>query len=316
MRFYPGTADGYRDIVRAHIIPELGAIRLPELKPEHLQTYYAHLLKSGRIQGEGGLSAQTVKNHHRVLSKALNHAVKQGRLMRNVALAVELPRCEYKRMSYLSPEDVNHFLNFAKDTPFYVLFYTAIYTGLRRGELLALRWKDIDLDFATLSVVQTLQHIPKAGYVIKEPKTRQSRRLVDLPTSLAIMLREYKQEQVLTFKNLWGNTITPDNLVFCTIEGKPLPPNGVTKAFRDLARKAGYRGVRFHDLRHTHATLMLRQGIHPKIVSERLGHTSIMITLDTYSHVLPGLQAAAAQRFDEGLGTDASSLTHHQALFP
>jgi integrase len=221
--------------------------------------------------------------------------------MRNVALAVKPPRCEHKEMACLSPEEVKHFLELAKDTPFYVLFYTAIYTGLRRGEILGLRWKDIDVDLLSLSVQRTLQHIPKAGYVIKEPKTKQSRRFVDLPTSLAIMLREYKQEQELTFKNLWGYTITPDDLVFCTTDGKPLPPNGVTKAFRDLAKKAGYRGVRFHDLRHTYATIMMGLGIHPKVVSMALGHTSIMTTLDLYSHKIPGLGASAAQRFEEAL---------------
>jgi len=296
----PTTADGYSDIVKAHLIPVLGLLPLTALQPSHIQAYYGRMLESGRLDGKGGLSAQTVKHHHRVLYEALKHAVKHGLLIRNVGEAVDPPRPDSKEMSTLEPDDVRTLLNAARETPYYTLFYTAIYTGLRRSELLGLRWRDIDLDLATLSVVQTLHHVPKKGYTLREPKTKRSRRLVDLSPSLAVLLREHRANQELERK-LLGRLVMPDDLVFCYPDGNPLPPNSVTKAFHKLAQSLGLSSIRLHDLRHTHATLMLRQGVHPKVVSERLGHSSVAITLDTYSHVLPGIQAAAARRFDEGL---------------
>jgi len=296
----PSTADGYEDIVRVHLIPALGTLPLIALQPSHIQAYYARLLESGRRDGNGGLSAQTVKHHHRVLYEALKHAVKRGIIIRNVAEAVDPPRAGSKQITILAPDDVHTFLAAAGETPYYILFYTALYTGLRRSEILGLRWRDVNLDLATLSVVQTLQQVPGGGYIFREPKTKRSRRLVDLSPSLALLLREHREKQEVD-KNLLGRSVMPDDLVFCLPDGRPLPPNSVTAAFHKLAKSLGLSGVRLHDLRHTHATIMLMQGVHPKIVSERLGHSSIAITLDTYSHVMPGLQAAAALRFDQGL---------------
>ena len=296
----PNTADGYSDIVRAHLIPELGRFPLSALQPSHIQAYYSRMLRCGRQDGKGGLSAQTVKHHHRVLYEVLKHAVKHGVLIRNVAEAVDPPRPDGKEIATLEPDDVRLLLDAARETPYYTLFYTAIFTGLRRSELLGLRWRDVDLDLATLSVVQTLHYVPKKGYTFREPKTKRSRRSVDLSPSLAILLREHRANQELERK-LLGRLLMPDDLVFSYPDGTPLPPNSVTKAFHKLAQSLGLSNIRLHDLRHTHATLMLRQGVHPKVISERLGHSSVAITLDTYSHVLPGIQAAAAQRFDEGL---------------
>jgi len=296
----PTTAHGYTDIIRAHLIPSLGSFPLTALQSWHIQAYYGRMLESGRRDGKGGLSAQTVKHHHRVLYEALKHAVKHGVLIRNVAEAVDPPRPDSKEMTTLEPEDVHLFLKVARDTPFYTLFYTAIYTGLRRSELLGLRWRDIDLDLATLSVVQTLHYVPRKGYICRETKTKRSRRLVDLSPSLVMLLREHRANQELE-KNLLGRLLTREDLLFYYSDGTPLPPNNVTKAFHKLAKSVGMPRMRLHDLRHTHATLLLRQGVHPKVVSERLGHSSVAITLDTYSHVMPGIQAAAARRFDEGL---------------
>jgi len=296
----PSTADGYSDIVRTHLIPELGRFPLTALQPLHVQAYYSRMLRCGRRDGKGGLSAQTVKHHHRVLYEALKHAVKHGLLIRNVGEAVDPPRPDSKEMITLDMDDVHTLLDAAHDTPYYMLFYTALYTGLRRSELLGLRWKDVELDLATLSVVQTLHYVPGKGYIFREPKTKRSRRLVDLSPSLVLLLREHRANHELE-KKLFGCSVIPDDLVFSYPDGTPLPPNSITKAFHKLAKSLGMPGMRLHDLRHTHATLMLRQGVHPKVVSERLGHSSVAITLDTYSHVMPGIQAAAAQRFDEGL---------------
>jgi len=303
----PRTRERYVEIVHAHLIPALGSIPLIALRPQHIQTYYGKALESGRRDGNGGLSAQTVQHHHRVLYEALKHAVKHGTLIRNVAEAVDPPRPEHKEMVTLGPEDVNKLLDAVRDTPYYDLFYTAIYTGLRRSELLALRWSYVDLDLATLSVVETLHQLHNREFVFRQPKSKKGRRLIALSPSLALLLRDHKAKQELD-RMLLGKPLLPNDLVFSNPDGSPLQPDGITKAFTRITRSIGLYGVRFHDLRHTHATLMLWQGIHPKIVSERLGHSSIAITLDTYSHVMPGLQEAAAQRFEEGLRVSPANM--------
>jgi len=296
----PRTRERYIEIAHAHLVPALGSILLTALRPQHIQDYYAKALESGRRDGKGGLSAQTVHHHHRVLYEALKHAVKHGILIRNVAEAVDPPRPEHKEMATLWPETVNSLLDAARRIPYYTLFYTALYTGLRRSELLALRWCHVDLDFATLSVVETLHQLHNREFVFRQPKSKRGRRQIALSPSLALLLRQHRAEQEVSRK-LLGLELSPSDLVFSQPDGSPLQPDSITQAFTRLARSVGLCGVRFHDLRHTHATLMLRHGIHPKIVSERLGHSTVAITLDTYSHVLPGLQEAAAQRFEEGL---------------
>lgn len=296
----PRTHERYAEIVHAHLIPALGSIPLKALHPQHIQDYYAKALQSGRRDGKGGLSAQTVHHHHRVLYEALKHAVKHGILMRNMAEAVDSPRPQHKEMATFGPEAANRLLEAMRQSRYYVLFYTDLFTGLRRSELLALRWCYVDLDLATLSVVETLHQLHSGEYVLGQPKSKRGRRQVALSPSLALLLRQHRAEQQAA-RRLLGLELSPRDLVFSHPDGSPLRPNGVTRAFRSLADSVGLDGVRFHDLRHAHATLMLRQGVHPKIVSERLGHSSVSITLDTYSHVLPGLQEAAARRFEEGL---------------
>ena len=298
----PRTYERYAEIVRTHLVPVLGSIPLAGLQPQHIQTYYGKALQSGRRDGEGGLSPQTVHHHHRILFEALRHAVKHGILLRNVAEAIDPPRPEHKEMATLGPEGVSSFLDATRGTAYYALFYTAIYTGLRRSELLALRWNHVDLDLATLSVVETIHQLRSGEYVIRQPKSKRGRRLVALSPSLAILLREHRAEQEATRSRLCL-PLLPNDFVFAHPDGTPFRPDTVTRCFRELADSVGLYGIRFHDLRHTHATLMLRQGIHPKIVSERLGHSSVAITLDTYSHILPGLQEAAARQFEEGLQT-------------
>ena len=292
------TQESYRSIIHRHLLPSLGSIPLNQLRPQQLQSYYAHALANGRIDKKGGLSARSVLYHHRILSEALSHAVKMGVVARSVADLVDPPRPARAKMPTLTPEEIGRFLDASKETSYYVFFSTLLYTGLRRGELLALRWRNIDLNTASLCVVETAYKLSNGQYVIKEPKTPHSRRTVSLPPSLVVLLREYRVDQELLQIRL-GSTIGDDDFVFSRPDGIPLNPNAVTLAFKRIIHKAGLSHMRLHDLRHTHATLMLKAGIHPKIVSERLGHANIGITLDTYSHVLPGLQEAAAERFDQ-----------------
>ncbi len=295
----PKTQDRYEGIIRAHLIPAFGMLELTALHPQHIQSYYSQALKSGRKDGKGGLSARTVRYHHMVLYEALKHAVKYGLLIRNVAEAVDPPIPEYKGITIIDSDRVRELLQAAKETPYYACIFTAVYTGMRRSELLGLRWCDVDLELATLSIVQTLHQTQNGKYVIGKPKTKGSSRMIAMSPSLAILLREQKQNRELD-RMLLGKPILPEDLVFSNPDGSPLRPNTVSRAFEKIARSLGLK-MRFHDLRHAHATLMLRQGVHPKIVSERLGHSSVAITLDIYSHVLPGLQEAAASKFEEGL---------------
>ena len=193
--------------------------------------------------------------------------------------------------------EASRLLDIASETQYYPLFSTLLYTGLRRGEAIALRWKNIDLLGLELYVVETAYGI-KGELVIKEPKTLHSKRAVSLSPSLADLLRKYKEDQK-AIREKMESPLTDEDFVFSCPDGRPLDPDVVTKAFHRITGKAGLKNIRLHDLRHTHATLMLKAGVHPKIVQERLGHSSIHITLDTYSHVVPGIQKLAANRFDE-----------------
>jgi integrase len=289
--------ESYTSIVERHLVPALGRISLVDLEVQNIQGYYARKLLEGRADGKGGLSARSVVYHHRILSKALDYAVKMGLVVRNVARVVEPPRVARVTMQTLSPEEVSRFLDVARDTDYYVYFATLLYTGLRRGELLALRWRNLDLGSGELSVVETAYRLGSGEYRIKEPKTPQSRRTVVLPHSLVELLKVYRFDQELLRIQL-GIGLNADDFVFIRPDGSPVNPNAVTLAFRRIIRRAGLKDIRIHDLRHTHASLMLKAGIHPKVVSERLGHANIGITLDLYSHVLPGLQEAAAEKFD------------------
>jgi len=269
-----------------------------QFTPQHIQSYYAKALSEGRTDGTGGLSARSVVYHHRILSKALDYAVRMGMVARNVTSVIDPPRVARVKMATLNSEEVARFLDAGKETLYYVFFATLLYTGLRRGELLALRWRNLDLDKASLIVVETAYKLGNGQYVIKEPKTANSRRTVSLSPALVALLREYRADHELLRIQL-GIGLTDNDFVFIRHDGSPINPNAVTHAFQRVINKAGLKHVRLHDLRHTHASLMLKAGEHPKIVSERLGHANIGITLDTYSHVLPGLQEAAAERFDK-----------------
>lgn len=281
----------YEGIVRGHLIPGVGSITLARLKPEHLQEYYTTTLNAG-------VSTGTVRYHHAVLHVALQTAVRWGLLPRNPADAVSLPKIRRAEMQTWDEDELTRFVELAKDTPYHALFYTALFTGMRRSELLALRWQDVDLLLSQIRVNRGLHHLKDGSYIFTEPKSAKSRRTIALSPSVTLLLREYQEKQKLV-RAMLGIPLTDGALAFSTPEGKPLRPNTVTRAWTMLAKRAGVKVIRFHDARHTHASIMLKQGIHPKIVQERLGHSSIGITLDTYSHVAPGLQEAAANRFDE-----------------
>lgn len=288
----PRSAEGYADIIRAHFIPALGNIPLSQLKPEHLQRYYADKL-------DKGLSAQTIRHHHTLLHKALQTALEWNLLNRNIADAVRPPRVHKKEMQVWNEREIMQFLEAARDTYYYEIFYLALFTGLRRSELLALRWSDIDMLLGEIHVNRSI-HILKGGIpYFKAPKTAAGRRTVALPPSASLVMQKYREKKEAESIML-NIPIKDDDLVFNNL-GKPVLPLTVSHAWSKLVKKTGLKPIRLHDARHSHASLMLKQGIHPKVVQERLGHSSITITLDVYSHVVPGLQEKAALRFDEAL---------------
>jgi len=283
----PRTQDGYASMIRRHIVPAVGHIKLEDLKSRMIQTLYGSACEK--------LSNRTVLHIHRVFSQALKWAVRQGYIGRNPAELADPPKPHNRTMNTLSEFEAAALLDKARDSIYYPVIYTAISTGMRRNELLGLRWRDVDLLMASISVSRSLCKA-KGRVEFKECKTERSRRQVSMTPKLACFLRECQQRQErLSMEH--GKQLTPDNLVFCHPDGRPFDPSTVTHSFGKIVRDAGL-SLRFHDLRHSCASLMLKQGVHPKIVSEMLGHSTVAITLDVYSHVTPGLQEAAARSLD------------------
>jgi integrase len=280
----------YEQYVRLHAIPGIGQVSLARLTPQHLQRLYADRL-------EGGLSAMSVRHLHAVLHRALQQATRWGLVARNVADLVTPPRAAHREMQTLSPEQARAFLEAAQGDRFHALYVLALSTGMRQGELLALKWEHVDLERGTVQVRGSLQRTP-AGLTITEPKTAASRRQVGLTPSAVAALRRHRVAQ--TEERLRLGSVWQDNgLVFCNEIGSPIDATHVmVRPFRCLLDRAGLPRIRFHDLRHSAATLLLGQGVHPKIVSEMLGHTQIAITLDLYSHVTPTMQRQATDAME------------------
>jgi len=240
-----------------------------------------------------------VLQHHRVLREALKHAVIDGVLVANPADRVPAPRRVRRELDVLDQAQTARLLELAKGTRLYIPVLLAVAAGLRRGEVLGLRWDDLDLRAGTLSVQQTLE-ATKHGLSLKPPKTPKSRRMVPLPAFAIEVLREHER-LVAEHRLQLGSAYQNHNLVCAAPDGKPWNPDTLTPAFADFICRSDLPRIRFHDLRHGHATLLLKHGIHPKIVSERLGHATVGLTLDTYSHVLPGMQEQAALALERAL---------------
>ena len=291
----PRTLEGYQTIIRNHLKPRLGAIKLSSLSPHHLQRYYATMLTGGRKDGKsGGLSAQTIKHHREVLSSALNDAVMSGLLHRNVAAVVTPPRVPRSPLNVLDRVGLAKLLETAKETPYYALIHLAAYTGLRRSELLGLRWSDVNLEARLLSVAQVAYRLRGSrGMVFEQPKTDKSRQPIRLSEASALVLRAHRERQEAQFdRKLYGG------LVFCNDNGEPLKSDSVTHAFKRIARKAGIETVSLQGLRHTHGSLLLQAGVNLKVVQDRLRHASMTTTYDRYVHLLPGAEEDAVEAFD------------------
>lgn len=284
----PSTLASYRLHVERHIVPRLGASRLQQLTGGSLNALYAQLRDSG-------LAPATVRKTHTVLHRALRDAVRWGRLRVNVAANADPPKQSQpgnREMRTWSAGELSAFLRHARGDRLHPLFHLLASTGMRRGEVAGVRWIDVDLQVARLAVRQT--HVA-VGYTVQvgEPKSARSRRNVALDAGTVKVLRSWRAAQ-LRERVEWGSAWTDTGLVFTREDGSAVHPDRISKVFEDLVHGSGLPRLRLHDLRHTHATLALQAGVHPKVVSERLGHSTISLTLDTYSHAIPALQADAA----------------------
>ena len=301
------TLDGYEAIVEHHLIPALGHIQLRQLQAQAIQAYYGRACEK--------LSARTVHHQHRVLSEALKFGVRQGCLGRNPCDLVDPPSPRKKIMRTLTPDEVEILLNAARDSQYYPVIYTAVSSGLRQAELLGLRWRDVDPDIMLSISVSQVLYKRRGVYAFNEPKTRRSRRYVRMTPKLAAFLREYKQDRRALYREA-GKELHLDDLVFANAEGKPLDPSMLSHNFGKLVKRAGLQGIRFHDLRHTFTSLMLLLGVPVKVVSEALGHASAAFTLDTYGHIIPGMDSGAMASLDEILpeGVNNTSLTRISSI--
>ncbi len=291
-RLRESTYDSYCSIIELYIKPKLQNRRLCDLETHEIQKVYREMLDSG-------LSARTIRYAHTVLSSALKHAVKLKMLVQNPCGLCDLPRQERREMRCFTPDETAKFLLGAQGTKWYCLFLLALETGMRPEEYLGLQWKDVDFENHELSVRRALVHRSTGGYLFTEPKTTRSRRRITLSDSLMRELKNYRRVQLEARIKL-GSSYENLDLVFATELGTPLDSKNLrNRHFKPLLVKAGLTAIRLYDLRHTTATLLLSKGINPKIVSERLGHASIVLTLDTYSHVLPSMQRDASDQLEK-----------------
>ncbi len=288
----------YRDLLDQHILPALGHLPLRKLKPEHLEAFYAKLQAEGRVDGQGGLSAKTVRLVHGVLYQSLEAAVRRRRIAYNVCRDITLPRVERQEILTLTAEEAQRLLATAKGHRLEALLTLALTTGMRRGELLALQWKDIDWKGGSLQVRRSVNRYAGQGFKVSEPKTKQSRRKIALPVFVLEMLKDHRKRQ-LEDRLQAGSTWQDHGLVFSNAYGNYLNPSHLGTDFQKLLKKAKLPMVRFHDLRHTAASLLLKMNVSPKMVQEILGHSNIEMTLGTYSHVLPGMHEEAMGKMDE-----------------
>lgn len=295
----PRTYERYEEIVRIHLVPIIGRHQVQKLTAQDVQSLYVKKQKEG-------LSPTTINTIHNVLHKALEMARKWGLVSRNVCELVTPPPRKEHEITPLTVEQVYKLIAVARNHRVEALIKLALATGMRRGELLGLKWEDIDLEQGLLQVRHTMTRVPRKfrqpgqkAFVESSPKTKRSRRsIIIIPMAIEALKRHYEYQQVSKAKA--GDAWVESGLIFCTSLGTPCnPTRHVLEPFKALLKEAGLPDVRFHDLRHSAATLLLSLGIHPKIVQEILGHSNINITLNVYSHVLPTMQKDAMDKLND-----------------
>lgn len=290
----PSTFESYERNMRHHVVPTLGSRKLRDIGPAQLNDLYATLLTSGRRNGDGGLSAKTVRYIHTIVHKALSDARDAGLVATNVAQRAKPPRPRTQaatEIRFWTPEQLSDFFSIIASHRLPAGFRVSAMTGMRRGEVLGLRWNDIDFDNARIHVRQAIVSV-SYELIYSTPKNHRAR-VIDLDLETVEALRLHRAEQQVD-RDEWGTEYTESDLVFCKENGQPVHPQTYSQAFERLVAKSELPTIRLHDLRHTHATIALRAGIPTKVISERLGHENPAFTLKQYAHVIPGMQAAAA----------------------
>jgi integrase len=294
----PRSHERYEEIARKNIVPLLGGVILNKLRPAQIAAAYTTALTSGRRKGGGGLAPRTVHHIHRVLKQALGQAVRWEILHRNPCDAVDPPKVERKPMHTYDLHQTAMLIEAMRGRRLLVPALLAALCGLRRGEIAALRWRAVDLDAGAMSVAESVEQLKKRAIRLKPPKA--GARTVSLPATIVQELRAHRialaQEMLLLGKRLMAY-----DFVCLHADGSMMEPVWITQEWIRTKQKLNLPQIRFHDLRHAHATHMLASGVHPKIASERLGHSKIGITLDLYSHVMPGMQEGAAAQVDAAL---------------
>lgn len=291
----PRSAARYRSLARRILMPAIGRIRLAKLSAQHIEAVYAQQLASGAAPA-------SVRQLHAVLRRAIGEAQRLGLVQRNVAALVHAPKVPRHEMTVLLPDQAQRLLTTVRGERLEALYVLALTTGMRQGELLALRWRDVDLHECALHVQATLRYENADRYYLDPPKTPKSRRHISLSAPAVDALRQHRARQIAE-RLAVGPAWRDEDLVFTTLIGGALCGRVVTLGeLPRLLAQAGLPRIRFHDLRHTAATLLLRAGVHPKVVSELLGHATIAMTLDRYSHVAPDMQQAAVDAMDRLFG--------------
>ncbi|HVB23564.1 MAG TPA: tyrosine-type recombinase/integrase [Ktedonobacteraceae bacterium] len=292
----PSTYRSYRSALDNRIFPAIGHIPLQKLTAQRVQALYSQLLSSG-------LAEKSVRNTHGLLHKAFDNAVRWGLVSRNICDSVSQPRRIRHEIQPLTIEQARRLIEAAQGHSLEGLLTVTVATGMRLGELLALHWQDVDFEHQSLHVQRSVGYIRNQGYVESEPKTAKSRRKIALPAFVCEALKQHCTRQLA--RRLQVGTAWQDrDLVFCNRKGGFLDPDHLRKRFYKLLRDAHLPTVRFHDLRHSAATILLSTGVHPKVVQEILGHSQISMTLDTYSHVLPSMQEEAMHKLDDAFRDD------------
>lgn len=292
-RLRPATASSYRETLRRHILPRLGHVRLRSLTPAHVRTLLVD-------RAESGLGARSVQIVHSTLRAMLGEAMREELVARNVAAIVRPPSVPHLEVQPWSSQEAAQFLEVIADHRLYALFAVGVALGMRKGELLALRWSDVDLEAGLVHVRRNVQRLPQ-GLVFGPPKSMRSRRTIPLPMTSVGVLRMHRARQaaeILALGHVWAD---PD-LVFTSEVGTVIEPRNLSRFFDQLIKRAGLRRIRFHDLRHTCASMLLAQGVPARVVMDVLGHSQLAVTTDLYSHVMPTALREAANAMDRALG--------------
>ena len=305
------TLQGYKNIAETHLIPSLGHLRIKNLKPNHIQTYYTQKGEQGRKDGKGGLSARTIRSHHALIRLVLNHAYQSEKIQKNIIEFVTPPSPDNTEISYLSMEQVNELVRESYSTLYFPFVLLASNTGMRLSEILGLQWRDVDLNQKTIQIQRASVYLKGGKQKYDKPKSKSGKRRIDIDPATNQVLKDLKDASTLKL----GGSFCEETPVLVESDGKPWRNDGITKGVKKLLKKIGRPDVSVHGLRHTFASHMMQVGINMKVVQEMLGHSDFSITANIYSHVPAGLQVQAINQLAEARKnvemSTSSPLLHH-----